>query len=335
MFPRLVIFVICALEFSTIAHSKSAFVKADEIGQGILRLYDGRCFIFIPSHVLGEPWQVDVVLSGGATASFDVRTNFEPDIGIAEASLPVSNCPQLANGSLDAVLRNIDTATLQIVLANGNVKNAKVDVLDLSDRYIGVRPNDEQFEISKGMSGAALVLNGAVIAQLQTVDAVSGVGKAIRLDYLLSATQRFFDAQNPKVVETFEEPTFLNSSIDPNLVVRGSPALVVSKTDNKGVSFWWQPSPVFIDVSIGGKSYDLSYLQNKFADDADKPIEIQVMGNTSDDSNWFSILTRPLKKFETGEITVGELPAGLAAVRFQFLFSSDVKQPTIGSLRFN
>lgn len=93
--------------------------------------------------------------------------------------------------------KTADAGALVLREDGGGRSLLTVTISSIDEEYIRIAPRSDSLRIMKSMSGAALVINGALAGMLMAVDS-TGVGEVLQLDDIVRLTEPFFGGEPPK-----------------------------------------------------------------------------------------------------------------------------------------
>ena len=171
----------------------NVYVDGGDTGQGVLRARGSECFLITPHHVVAKTLG-SVKITGERTVhgAAELLRVVPGDIAILRVmergTLP---CPEW-NGAADvsALLRKASGGHLSVKEADGTSTIVPVTFRTVDTDTVEIRPSARGDEIRQGMSGASLIVNGALAGLLLTTN--NGVGTVTRIDNILRLTESFF-----------------------------------------------------------------------------------------------------------------------------------------------
>ncbi|KAA0911502.1 hypothetical protein [Pusillimonas sp. ANT_WB101] len=185
--------------FSQQAVVLSAGQTALETGQSFLTTYAGRCYAVMPMHVAVEQGGRHNVRREGKQRLFGeagTATDLADDVAIAPVQgIAEPDCGLSASSiarAVDSQLKRNGIAVLRYVNGDGTIGQLAVSIVDNDGvQLLRVQPTRSSSVIRKGFSGSQLLIDGAVIGMLVSVNARSGVGTVVRQDFLMSKVDAF------------------------------------------------------------------------------------------------------------------------------------------------
>jgi hypothetical protein len=176
---------------SATANAADVFVRADQNGQGVALAAGDACYVVTPLHVVEDAISITVI----AADRYETRATLSDDLGPATdiALLRVEGDPKrICQGAKWSTVTNLSgrleeelKGTLKFRLEDGSRRLIPVDISGYDeDRFISIRPVREADQITKGLSGAVLVVKGVSAGVLLRVDSETSEGVVLRQDYL-------------------------------------------------------------------------------------------------------------------------------------------------------
>jgi hypothetical protein len=173
--------------------ASTVFVQARESGQGVLRGRGNECFVVTPAHVVqGATGSVRVTGERSVQASAVLQRAFAGDIAALRVETPGTlSCPDWTPVTgLDALLGGRDAGTLSVREADGSRTLMSVGFTAIDDELIFVRPVRANDQISRSMSGSALLVDGRIVGILLSVE--DGAGQVYQIDDIMRVSAEFF-----------------------------------------------------------------------------------------------------------------------------------------------
>ena len=173
--------------------ASTVFVQARENGQGVLRGRGTECFLVTPAHVVqGATGPLRVTGERSVHTSAQPERAFAGDIAVLRIETPGAlTCPDWPPVTgLDALLGGRDVGTLSVREADGSRTLMAVNFTGIDEELIFVRPARASDQITKTMSGSALLVDGRIVGMLLSVD--DGVGQVYQLDDVMRVSAEFF-----------------------------------------------------------------------------------------------------------------------------------------------
>ncbi|MEZ5320100.1 MAG: pentapeptide repeat-containing protein [Vicinamibacterales bacterium] len=197
------------------AQTQVVLVQARENGQGILRARGRECFVITPQHVVGETAAaVGIVAERQARATSQLVRLLPGDLAILRVDDATGlSCDEwLPLDNFAGMLRTQTSGTLIMREADGSRTLLPVVFASTDDESIFVRPARPQDEIAKTMSGAALLVNGALAGVLLSVEA--GVGTVYQLDDVMRVSAGYFEPDGAESAAPRMEVTAATTLLD-------------------------------------------------------------------------------------------------------------------------
>ncbi len=295
-------------------HAQQAFVRADGVGQALLRSRGDRCYAITPSHVMGAETSALVTAPGRERGEGDllarIPTAPEAMALVALRGLPLAVCPAFEGAvSLDDVLRAHAGATLQLVRADGSIDRVSLALGSVEVETLEVR--SETGALEQGMSGGTVLVADQPAGLLVDVTEEGHVGRVARLD-------RIFERMGPHLTNApAAVVAHAAAGSVPYDIVRSNAAPVeaankASSLQGDGPGPWRVPAEGRVELILrltapfGGVVLDLSGLP-------DPPGSVEVLGGRSEHGPWQSLASFSL---EPGDKTQQRLfpPASLGYV---------------------
>ncbi len=188
---------------SPLAYAQSVYVQSNEVGQGVLREYQGDCYVITPAHVVKGKYLSQIITSKREQVTGVFVTSYDPDIAILrlEGNKDVKCDSFWPDGqSIDTRLQQLSIGKLRSVSPAGSIEFRSVKVMSADERFIFLEldPTDSLF---KGLSGSTLLLEPMTAGMLIEIDQQSGQGVVYRQDYLNNILQSFFKEQTGPLFE--------------------------------------------------------------------------------------------------------------------------------------
>src|SRR5688572_4885625 len=182
-----------ALVVSAPASGQGVFIQAAESGQGVLRARGSDCFVLTPLHVIGTTLGTIRVVGDQATeGKAELLREFPGDLAllrlIDRGSLRCDEWPPLSG--FGAMLQTQTGGHLTTREPDGSRTLMQVGFRGMDAQRVFVRPSTTGDQLLKGMSGASLVINGALAGMLMSVE--NGDGNVLRLDDIMRLSDSFF-----------------------------------------------------------------------------------------------------------------------------------------------
>ncbi|MGI4976810.1 MAG: hypothetical protein ACRYG6_07690 [Janthinobacterium lividum] len=278
------------VSFPAVGHAQQAFVRADGVGQALLRSRGDRCYAITPSHVLGAETSVVATAPGRERGEGDllarIPTAPEPMAFVALRGIPITVCPAFEGTvSLDDVLRAHAGATLQLVRADGSIDRVPLVLGSVEVETLEVRSDTGALE--QGMSGGTVLVADQPAGLLVDVTEEGHVGRVARLD-------RIFERVGPHLSNApAAAVAHAAAGSVPYDIVRSSAAPVeaankASGLQGDGPGPWRVPAEGRVELILkltapfGGVVLDLAGLP-------DPPGTVEVLGGRSEHGPWQSL----------------------------------------------
>lgn len=187
----------CISMASSEAEGQSVGIEAGEKGQGItLMRAEGECFIVAPLHVLdGRDSSISAIGEGGRKLDAQIRRPFpESDLVILEIEAdPAFACGtwNIPERLADLLTGEMATAVLRYRQERGDIEFMPVWIRTVGAEKVIVAPRVPGEQISEGMSGSQLIVNG-VFSGLLLRRLENGSGEVIRSDHVQRLVSAFF-----------------------------------------------------------------------------------------------------------------------------------------------
>jgi len=272
------------------AWAQQAMLRADEVGQALLRSRGERCYAVTPQHVMGSETSALVTAPGRERGEGDVLRRIpaapEPVALLSLRGLPASVCPPFEGVvALDDLLRAHADASLRLVRADGGVDRVPLQLASIEVETFEVRAVAD--ELKQGMSGGTVLVADQPVGLL--VDVMDGgrTGRVARLD-------RIFERLAPHLttavsVAAVHAPT---GSV-PYEIVRSSgtpvaPANKVSSLQGDGPGPWRVAAEGRIEL-VMKVSAPFSGVVLDLAGLPDPPAAVEVLGGRGERGPWQSL----------------------------------------------
>jgi len=187
----LVAFALCALAAQGQEAGQEVAVGAgDQIGTGILRVFNDKCYAVTPNHVVDGAGGIEVTDTQGRTAQASVVAPY------AAADLVVLQVPSQAicvgtawpsEATIGGTSNRLENAgangKLVRVTGAGSIEQIPVSITGISNGQAIVVPPSSS-AIARGWSGSGLYVNGDLAGILMSVDPSNGRGTVLQIDYV-------------------------------------------------------------------------------------------------------------------------------------------------------
>ena len=174
--------------------AQEVYVNAGDIGQGVLRARLTECFVITPNHVVAKALDaIEIAGAAGMKRTAKLQTLFEPDFAILRVENPEGlECEAwLPPTNYDAMLKTQSAGYLSIREAEGSRTRMQVTFRSITENEILVRPTLASDQIRKSMSGASLLVNGALVGILLQRNE-DGDGVVYQLDDIMRISEPWF-----------------------------------------------------------------------------------------------------------------------------------------------
>lgn len=272
------------------AWAQQAMLRADEVGQALLRARGERCYAVTPQHVMGSETSALVTAPGRERGEGDVLRRIpaapEPIALLTLRGLPASVCPPFEGVvALDDMLRAHAGASLRLVRADGGVDRVPLQLASIEVETFEVRA--EAGELKQGMSGGTVLVADQPVGLL--VDVMDGgrTGRVARLD-------RIFERLAPHLTSAVPlSATRASVGNVPYEIVRSNgtpvaPANKVSSLQGDGPGPWRVAAEGRIELVIR-VSAPFSGVVLDVAGLLDPPAAVEVLGGRSERGPWQSL----------------------------------------------
>lgn len=202
------------------------FVRADDIGQGVLRPRGSECFLVTPRHVVGDATDVEYVNQGRVHGRARLELEYAPDIAVlrvSEGNPAACGSEWPAVQSLGERLQGTDEAVVESRGEDGSVQRRQVQVTGIDPVYLTVRPAGPGDGLFRGLSGSLVLVQRAHAGVLLSVDSESGEGVVLRMDHLANVLRGFFEAETAGSASYRIENTDITGIITERVTMRNEP----------------------------------------------------------------------------------------------------------------
>lgn len=130
-----------------------------ELGQGHLRVANGKCYVVTAGHLVAGSREFTVIRYGAKEASATLADSGSSDVAILKIS-NLSFCEEVANPSikgLDQLLETETSGKLELVQEDGTLVRADVEIKAVGRNQITIESTQV---LAKGVSGSTLVVHG-------------------------------------------------------------------------------------------------------------------------------------------------------------------------------
>jgi hypothetical protein len=238
------------------ARTQSVVLRGAEEGQGVLRPRgQAECYVVTPGHVVqNAPPPIAVTGDRGERATAELRQSY-PGIDLAVVELATGwgfFCPEwdipkdlqamLADPSIEAVLRTREE--------DGSITFFPVWIRNVAADHVSVLARLPGDQITQGMSGSQLLIQGRFAGMLLSVEASRGTGRVIRSDVVDRHVRSFFARADTGGAAVPSLPPS-----EPNLWLRTDQGTLIGDRNTAfGVQEQWNSA---IRVSVNGTSHDI------------------------------------------------------------------------------
>ena len=174
---------------------EQVFINAGEIGQGMLKVREGKCFVITPYHVVeNSAGPIEIFEKSGRTGIAKIeRLYASADLAILEVTRGKLNCEKWVEGqNIQMMLNSQSQGFFRTREEDGSNTIFSVILTNIGDEYITVQSFTSEQGITQGMSGSSLMINGVAIGMLLSVDTESNTGIVIRRNAIDRLTETFF-----------------------------------------------------------------------------------------------------------------------------------------------
>ncbi len=180
---------------------ETVFVKGKEKGNGILIERSGECFVISPHHVVYE-FMGDIMISdkNRVESTGKLIEIFEPDLAIIRiVSGGSQNCASLkVTEDFNNILSNSSSGFIEYRDAFGIANLFHVNITSKDQLSFAVKPQKENEELQKGMSGSSFYINfkgeKVLMGMLMSIEEDLKTGYIYQIDDILRSSSPFFDA---------------------------------------------------------------------------------------------------------------------------------------------
>lgn len=276
--------------------AQQAFVKADGVGQALLRSRGDRCYAVTPNHVLGVETSVVATAPGREQGEGNLLARIpsapEPLALVVLTGIPLKVCPAFEGAvSLDDVLRAHAGATLQLVRADGSIDRVSLVLGSVEVETVEVR--SEAGALEQGMSGGTVLVADQPVGLLVDESEEGHVGRVARLD-------RIFERVGPHLTNApLAEVAHAPAGSVPYDIVRSNAAPVEAANKAGGLQGdgpgpWRVPAEGRVELVLklsapfSGVALDLAGLP-------DPPGSVEVLGGRTEHGPWQSLASLSLE----------------------------------------
>ena len=174
---------------------QQVFVNAAEFGQRILRERENKCFVITPFHVIdNSSGNIEVFQQSGRVALAKIEKIYSSaDLAILKVISGKLNCEKWVNTqNIQMMLDTQSQGFFRTREEDGSLSNFSVDITNIGEEYITVKPLNLEQSLSQGMSGSSLIINGVPIGILLSVEIETNTGIVIRRNTIDRLTEPFF-----------------------------------------------------------------------------------------------------------------------------------------------
>jgi hypothetical protein len=301
-------------------------------GQAILHLDDGRCYVILPSHLVCPTCKLAGTLAGGATIETRLLTMLTDDVSIADAAGDVSHCGWVdGRGARFGSLYDADVL-VQLITSNGNLEWLKARIEGETPTHYTILMADDE-RLGEGYSGAAVMANGLIIGQLQSVRDEGRRGQVIRSPHLMRILGTYLDARRGLPDMRSDASAYvMNTSIDPRFIRTGTVAGILSPEADRLLAISCLKEPVVLTIGLNGISRRLSYVNPALGRLMAFPETILVEEQSSPQGDWRKVQQAPVTRYPGEGAGNIDIPAGVLALRITLKFPRGVTDCHIGRL---
>ena len=186
--------VLLPLACAAAASAQEVYINAGNIGQGVLRGHGAECFVITPAHVVKDVLDtVQVVGALRLTRKGEVQHKFEPDFAIVRLADKGFECdPWLPATNYEAMLNTQTAGYLSLREPDGTRTRIAVNFRGITENEIRILPTLPSDQIQESMSGAALLVNGALVGLLLSLDKTTSEGVVYQLDDVMRISEPYF-----------------------------------------------------------------------------------------------------------------------------------------------
>ncbi len=294
------VLVLALLGAAAPAQAQQAMLRADEVGQALLRARGERCYAVTPQHVMGTETSALVTAPGRERGEGDLLRRIpaapEPIVLLTLRGLPLSVCPPFEGAvALDDLLRAHAGASLRLVRADGGVDRVPLQLASIEVETFEVRA--EAGGLEQGMSGGTVLVADQPVGLL--VDVMDGgrTGRVARLD-------RIFERLAPHLTTAVSAAVVhAPTGSVPYEIMRSSstpvaPANKVSSLQGDGPGPWRVAAEGRIEL-IMKVSAPFSGVVLDLAGLPDPPAAVEVLGGRGERGPWQSLGSFTLEPGDT------------------------------------
>lgn len=283
------------------AHAQQALLKADEVGQAMLRARGDRCYAITVNHLMGQETTALVTAPGRERGEGDLLRRLpaapEPIALLTIRGLPAKLCPPFEGPlALDDLLQSSAAASLRLVRADGSVDRVPLLVGSIEVETIEVKAVGAP--LMQGMSGGTVLVADRPIGLLVDVSDEGQTGRVMRLD-------RMFERLAPHLATgvSVQVPMATATGDVPYEIIRSTGAPValenkVSSLQGDGQGPWRVTAEarvelvLKVDKPVTGVTLNLTGLP-------DPPRSVEVLGGRSEHGPWQSLAALALEPGDT------------------------------------
>ena len=294
------VLVLVLLGAAAPARAQQAMLRADEVGQALLRARGDRCYAVTPQHVMGTETSALVTAPGRERGEGDLLRRIpaapEPIALLTLRGLPPSVCPPFEGAvALDDLLRAHAEASLRLVRADGGVDRVPLQLASIEVETFEVRA--EVGGLEQGMSGGTVLVADQPVGLL--VDVMDGgrTGRVARLDRIFERLAPHLTTAIPAAV------VHAPAGSVPYEIVRSSsmpvaPANKVSSLQGDGPGPWRVAAEGRVEL-IMKVSAPFSGVVLDLAGLPDPPAAVEVLGGRGERGPWQSLGSFTLEPGDT------------------------------------
>lgn len=169
-------------------------VSSNEQGQGRLISRGGECFLIAPNHVLGSRHDATAISSLARNFQATLIRKYASDIAVLRLESMPDECMQRSavDFTHSQAITYQGAARLIQRTETGSIAQHSIEIIGYDERYLAI---SSPLGIKKSQSGSSVQIEGMLVGILVSVDSQTGVGRALRADYLAQLLRSFFPLQ--------------------------------------------------------------------------------------------------------------------------------------------
>lgn len=192
--------------------AKQIYIEGDELGQGFVTTYLGKCFFVAPEHVVKNSLFLNLVgdSSQRLVGEGQVIQAFGYDLAVGSVEGSLAKRCQTPFNRLEKnteLIESNTTLAVSTVNSDGLASRQTVVATETTLTHIFIQPVSDEHSLYKGMSGSLLFSGEQPLGMLQSVDAQTGFGKVLRFDRLLETINPFFNSSSKLAKRESSEKT--------------------------------------------------------------------------------------------------------------------------------